>query len=82
MNVERFEVLKGLTRRSIHNFYRRLESLDYPPPSPGELYPVDYRPIYLKEIESDAEMDFSKRTQNGTNRLYFYSFRAVMPGDD
>lgn len=35
----------------------------------------DYRLIYYKEINSKAEVDFSNRTQNGTNGFYFYILR-------
>lgn len=34
-----------------------------------------YRRIFCKEIHSDTEICFSKRTQNGTNGLYFYIYQ-------
>ncbi|MCM8776215.1 MAG: hypothetical protein NC930_07715 [Candidatus Omnitrophica bacterium] len=33
---------------------------------------TDYRLVYSKEAESDVEIDFSKRTKNGSNNLFFY----------
>ncbi len=39
--------------------------------------PEDYRMVYSKEIVSDVEIDFSKRTQNGTNSFFFYILRKV-----
>jgi hypothetical protein len=32
----------------------------------------DYRVIYSKGLTSDVEIDFSKRTRNGSNNLYVY----------
>lgn len=31
-----------------------------------------YEVVYKKEIESDVEIEFSRRTKNGTNNLFFY----------
>jgi len=35
-------------------------------------FPFEYRMVYSREIESGVEIDYSSRTKNGSNSLYFY----------
>lgn len=39
----------------------------------------DYEVVYKKEIESSVEIEFSNRTKNGTNNLFFYILKKKTP---
>lgn len=37
----------------------------------------DYKIVYSKEIKSDTEIEFSRRTRNGTNNLFLYILQRI-----
>jgi hypothetical protein len=40
---------------------------------------ADFKMIYKKELTSDVEIDFSRKTKNGNNSLFLYIFKRIKP---